>query len=101
MDNQIKRTVGSGGNQYDVIVAFNGMAVEDIQKDAMSFYVWKIQRQIREASDDQKAIYKKNGITLHASEVGKPVVDTGELVEKMTDAQALEAFELLKSKLGE
>ncbi len=101
MLDSIKRTVGSGGEKFDLEVSFNGMSDEQIQADAMSFYVWKVQRTIREASDEDRAEMLKDGINLHATEVGKPVVSTTQMVDKMSDAQALEALEQLKTRLNQ
>ena len=100
MLDSIKRQVGSGGDKYDLEVSFKGMNEEQVQQDAMSFYVWKVQRTIRDADDDAKVDMLENGITLHATEVGKPVVSTSQMVDKMSDGQALEALEQLKTRLG-
>ena len=95
----IKRTIGSGGVKYDVTIGFEGMNAEQIQQDATSYYVWKLQRQIRDASDAQREAWASAGITIHATEVGKSVVTTEELVGKMTDEQAEKAYKLLEAKL--
>ncbi len=100
MLNSIKRTVGSGSKKYDVTIGFEGMDDEQVQADAMSFYVWKIQRTLRDASDEERVDYLADGIHLHATEVGKPVVSTDKMVNQMSDEQAAKAFELLKAKLG-
>ena len=100
MLDSIKRQVGSGGEKYDLEVSFGGMNDEQIQADAMSFYVWKVQRTIRDASDEDRAEMLDKGINLHATEVGKPVVSTTQMVDKMSDAQALEALEQLKARLN-
>lgn len=97
---QIARVFASAGVQYSATITFTNIDIEAVKGDAVSFYVWKLQRQVREASVDQRAKWAKDGITLHYSEVGKPVVDTGELMEKMSDEQAAEAFELLKARLA-
>lgn len=99
MLDSIKRTVGSGGDKYDVEISFKGMNEEQIQQDAMSFYTWKVQRTIRDASDEDRADMLDKGINLHATEVGKPVVSTSQMLDKMSDAQALEALEQLKARL--
>ena len=101
MKDTIVRTIGSGGKKYDLEVSFLGMDIEDVQADAMSFYVWKVQRTIRDASDSERADMLENGIQLHARDVGKPVVSTEKLVEGMSEDQALKALELLKQKLGQ
>ena len=97
----IKRTIGSGGEKYDATIGFDGMTIEQIQQDAMSFYVWRLQRQIREADEATRTEFALNGIEVHAKDVGKTIVSTSELVDKMSDEQAMQAFELLKEKLGE
>lgn len=96
----IKRTVGSGGVDYDVTINFDGMNEEQVQQDAVSFYVWKLQRQMREAGDAQKETWKREGIVVHAQEVGKKILSTEEIVDKMTTDQAEKAYERLKAKLG-
>jgi hypothetical protein len=96
----IARKVGSGEKKFNVTINFEGVADEQIQQDAMSFYVWKIQRTIREASDEDKAKMFEDGITLHATEVGKPVVSTEQIVAKMTIDQAEKAIALLTAKLA-
>ncbi len=98
-NNQITRIFASGGIQYSATVTFNDMDIKDIQGDAMSFYVWKFQRQVRDASPELKTKYAADGITMHASEVGKPVVDTASLIAKMSDDQATEAFEALRARV--
>ncbi len=104
MLNSIKRTVGSGKGddkvKYDLTIGFDDMDVEQIQADAVSFYVWKVQRTIRDASDEERQDMLDNGIHLHATEVGKPVVSTDKMVNQMSNEQATKAFELLKAKLG-
>ena len=69
------------------------------KSDAMSFYVWKLQRQIREATETQRNRWATDGITMHASEVGKAIVTTEEIVDKMSAKEAEKAIELLKAKL--
>ena len=100
MKDRISRTIGSGGVKYDCNVSFTGMEIEAIQEDAMSFYVWKVQRTLRDMSDAQREDALENGINIHANDVGKPVVSTEKLVNQMSDEQALKAIELLKAKLG-
>ena len=70
----IRRTIGSGGVKYDVTIGFDGMNDEQIQQDATSFYVWKLQRQIRDAGESQRETWARDGIAIHATEVGKTVM---------------------------
>ncbi len=100
MKNTMTRTVGSGGEKYDVTVGFDGLEPEQIQADAMSFYVWKIQRTIRDADESARTDMLENGIHIHASDVGKPVVSTEKLVAQMSDEQAEKALAELKARLG-
>ncbi len=100
MKKSISRTIGSGGEKYDLTVGFEGMEVEQVQEDAMSFYVWKVQRTLRDAGDDEKAEMMENGIHLHAGDVGKPVISTEKMVNQMSDEQAAKALEQLKERLG-
>ncbi len=100
MKNTITRTVGSGEKKYDVTVGFDGLDVDQIQADAMSFYVWKIQRTIRDADENARADMLENGIHIHASDVGKPVVSTEKLVAQMSDEQAEKALAELMARLG-
>ena len=62
MLDSIKRQVGSGGEKYDLEISFKGMNDDSIQGDAMSFYVWKVQRTIRDASDEDRAEMLENGL---------------------------------------
>ena len=104
MLDKISRAIGSGKGDdkvtYDLTVGFDGMEVEQVQADAMSFYVWKVQRTIREASDEERAEMLENGIHLHASAVGKPVISTEKLVNNLSDEQAEKALEKLMKRLG-
>ena len=100
MKDVIKRTIKSGGVAYDVSVTCNGMTPEQAQSDAMNYYVWKLQRVLRDATDVERAKWAKNGIVVHYTEVGKKVETVETTVEKLSDAQAREAYELLKTKLG-
>lgn len=95
----IKRTVGSGGIDYDVTINFDGMNDEQVQQDATSYYVWKLQRRLRAAEDVQKEEWLKNGIVVHARDAGKKILSTEEIVGKMTKEQAEKAFEMLQAKL--
>lgn len=100
MKKAITRKIGSGGEKFDCTITFDGMEIEAIQEDAMSFYVWKVQRTIRDADEDAKADMLENGIHLHATAVGKPVVSTEKMVDSMSDEQAEKALEKLKARLG-
>ena len=102
MKDVIKRTIKSGEPKvsYDVTVTCNGMTPEQAQTDAMNYYVWKLQRVIRDASDAEKAKWAKDGIVVHYTEVGKKVETVTTTVGKLSDQQAREAYELLKAKLG-
>lgn len=104
MKEKLTKVINSGkGNdktEYNLTVTCNGMTPEQAQDDAMHYYVWKVQRVIRDATPAQRADWAKNGITLHFTEVGKKVETVEATVDKMSDDQALKAYELLKAKLG-
>ena len=100
MKDKLTKTIKSGDVKYDVTIVCTGMTPEQAQADAMNYYVWKLQRVIRDASDAQRAEWAKKGITVHYTEVGKKVETVQETVEKMSDAQAAEAYEQLKARLG-
>ena len=85
---------------YNVTVLCNGMTAEQAQEDAFHYYVWKLQRVIRDASEDEKAHMAKDGITVHFSEVGKKVEDVATTMSKMSDDQARAAYEMLQVKFG-
>lgn len=94
----INRTITSGGVKYDVTVAFSGMNVEQIQQDAMSFYVWKVQRVVRDADEKQRETWAKDGISIHATEAGKNVLTTEQLVNKLTPEQKEMVFAMLQKE---
>lgn len=96
----IKRTISSGGVKYDVTIGFEGVDDEQIQADAASYYVWKLQRAIRDADEKTREELKTKGIHVNATDVGKAIISTEKLVSKLSDEQALKAYELLKAKLG-
>jgi hypothetical protein len=96
----IKRTIGSGGVKFNVTLNFEGVGIEQIQQDAANYYVWKLQRVIRDADEKSRSKFLSEGINIHVNEVGKTIVTTEQLVSKMSDDQALQAYELLKAKLG-
>lgn len=100
MKKAISRTIGSGGDKYDLTIGFEGMEVEQVQADAMSFYVWKVQRTLRDADEAEKMDMLENGIHLHAADVGKPVVSTEKMVTQMSRDQAEKALEMLKARLN-
>ena len=100
MLDKIMRVIKSGGLSFNATVTMGGMTVEQAQQDAMSFYVWKLQRVIREATPAEQTKWAKDGIVVHYTEVGKKVATVTTTVEKLSDQQAREAYELLKAKLG-
>ena len=94
---KLERTVKSGGTKYDVVVTFDRLTVEQVQNDAMSYYVWKIQRQIRDADETQRKKMAHDGIHVHATEAGKPYVSPQQMVAKMSPEQKKELLELLQN----
>ena len=103
MKDVIKRTIKSGEPKvaYDVTVTCNGMTPEQAQADAMNYYVWKLQRVIRDATDVERAKWAKDGIVVHYTEVGKKVESVTTTVEKLSNEQAREAYAILKAQFGE
>jgi len=97
---KLSKVVKSGGRSFNVTVLLSGQTLAAAQEDAMKYYVWKLQRVLREASAADLGKWEKDGITVHYSEVGKKVESPEETVGKMSDEQARAAFELLKAKLG-
>ena len=95
----ISRTISSGQVQYDLTITFSNIDLEQVKNDAVSFYAWKVQRQIREASDSVKKRWKDEGITLHFSEVGKPVMDVDKAIDNMSDEQAEAAYKRLQARM--
>jgi hypothetical protein len=104
MKNELSKIIKSGKDEdkreYKVKVLCNGMTPEQAQEDAFHYYVWKIQRVIRDASEVQKAAWAKGGITVHYTEVGKKVEDPETTVGKMSDDQARVALEALMARFG-
>ena len=104
MKDKLVRQIGSGKGEdktkYNVTVLCSGMTPEQAQDDAMHYYVWKIQRVIRDASPTERAKWSKDGLTLHFTEVGKKVETVEATVDKMSDEAARKAYELLKAKFG-
>jgi len=100
MLDKLVKVIKSGGRSYDVTVTCNGMTPEQAQADAMNYYVWKLQRVIRDASDAQQAAWAKDGIIVHFIEVGKKVETVEQTVDKMSDDQAQAAYEMLKARLN-
>jgi hypothetical protein len=100
MKDIIKTTMKSGGTKFDITIRFNGVLDGDVQDKAMEWIKWRIANTVRNASDADKDKWAKNGIDLHFTEVGKKIKSVDETVEGMSDAQALEALELLKKRLN-
>jgi hypothetical protein len=100
MRDKLTKVIKSGGAEYDVTVTCNGMTPEQAQEDALNYYIWKLQRVLRAATDKQRAEWAANGIVVHYTEVGKRIESVEQTVDKLSDEQARAAFELLKAKLG-
>lgn len=99
MLDKIKRVIASGKVKYDVTVTCNGMTPEQAQTDAMNYYVWKLQRVIRDASETEQKTWAEKGIVVHYSEVGKKVESVETTVDKFSEEQAMAAYELIKARL--
>ena len=104
MKDKLSKVIHSGKDadkrSYNVTVVCSGMTAEQAQDDAFHYYVWKLQRVIRDATDAQRDKWSKDGITLHYSEVGKVVKTVEQTVESMSDEQARKAYDMLKAKFG-
>jgi hypothetical protein len=104
MKDKLVKVIHSGKDadkrSYNVTVVCTGMTVEQAQEDAFHYYVWKLQRVIRDADEKQKDEWSKNGLTVHYTEVGKTVKSVEQTVESMSDDQARKAYELLRAKYG-
>lgn len=104
MKDKLSKVIHSGKDadkrSYNVTVLCTGMTPEQAQEDAFHYYVWKLQRVIRDASDVEKDRMSREGITVHYTEVGKKVETAEEQVGKMSDDQARKAYELLQAKFG-
>ena len=91
---------GEDKTKYNVVVLCNGMTPEQAQEDAFHYYVWKLQRVIRDATPSERDKMSRDGITVHYTEVGKKVESPEAMVDKMSDDAALKAYELLKAKFA-
>lgn len=104
MKNELSKVIRSGKDEdkrsYSVKVLCTGMTPEQAQEDAFHYYVWKIQRVIRDATDAQKEKWAKDGLTLHYTEVGKKVETVETTVSKLSDDQARQAWEMLQARFG-
>lgn len=96
----MKKQITSGDVKYDVDIRMKDLTLEQAKSDAFKYYIWKVQRVIRDASDTEREAWAENGLNMHWSEVGKKVETTEQLVGKMSDDQAKEAFEMLRKKLS-
>jgi len=104
MKDKLSKVIKSGKDEdkrsYNVTVLCNGMTAEQAQDDAFHYYVWKVQRVIRDASETEKAKWAKDGLTLHYTEVGKKVESVETKVASLSDEQAKQAYEMLKAKFA-
>ena len=104
MKDKLSKVIKSGKDadkrSYNVTVLCSGMTPEQAQDDAFHYYVWKLQRVIRDADDKQREEWSKKGLTLHYSEVGKVVKSVEQTVEAMSDEQAVKAYDLLRAKFA-
>ena len=66
MKDKLTKTIKSGKDEdkrtYNVTVLCTGMTPEQAQEDAMHYYVWKLQRVIRDASEQEKVKWEKTGL---------------------------------------
>jgi hypothetical protein len=104
MKDKLSKVIKSGKDadrrSYNLTVTCTDMTPEQAQEDAFHYYVWKVQRVIRDADEASRAKWAKDGLTLHFSEVGKAVKTVEQTVESMSDEQARKAYDMLKAKFG-
>jgi len=99
MKDSLNKTISSGDVNYDLTISFVGLTDEQVQAYAFSFLAWKVQRVIRDASEDERAKWAADGINLHATEVGKPIITTEQMIAKMSPEQKQAALEQLQAEL--
>jgi hypothetical protein len=104
MKDKLMKVIKSGKDadkrSYNLTITCNGMTPEQAQEDAFHYYVWKVQRVVRDATPAQQAVWAKDGLTLHFTEVGKTVKSVEQTVESMSDDQARKAYDMLKAKFA-
>lgn len=96
----MEKIVKSGDVKYNIKIRMEDLTLEQAKADAFKYYIWKLQRVIRDADESQRLEWQKNGINLHWSEVGKKIESAEEIVDKMTDEMAREAMKRLQARLN-